>query len=130
MYRRLTVDGSYAKRPEVLVQAMRTVGMRDDDDDDEDDVVRQYELASVIDLREVLTAAAIDFLDVDNERTIVIYQSAIIMLTATDGTATAARAFDAELWEPPAEEVGHEPAELLTILVEELLTMTDASLIE
>jgi hypothetical protein len=127
MHRRLTVDGSYAKRPEVLVQARRTVGMNDDD---EDDVVRQYELASVIDLREALTAAAIDFLDVDNERTIVIYQSAIIMLTATDGTATAARAFDAELWEPPAEEVGHEPAELLTTLVDELLTMTDASLIE
>jgi hypothetical protein len=99
-------------------------------DDDEDDVVRQYELASVIDLREALTAAAIDFLDVDNERTIVIYQSAIIMLTATDGTATAARAIDAELWEPPAEEIGHEPAELLTILVEELLTMTDGSLSE
>jgi hypothetical protein len=37
---------------------------------------------------------------------------------------------DGELWEPPAEEVGHEPAELLTILVDELLTMTDASLIE
>jgi hypothetical protein len=127
MRRRLTVDGSYAKRPEVLVQARRTVGM---EADDEDDVVRQYELASVIDLREALTAAAIDFLDVDNERTIVIYQSAIIMLTATDGTATAARAFDAELWEPPAEEVGHEPAELLTILAEELLTMTDASLSE
>jgi hypothetical protein len=127
MHRRLTVDGSYAKRPEVLVQARRTVGMNDGD---EDDVVRQYELASAIDLREALAAAAIDFLDVDNERTIVIYQSAIIMLTATDGTATAARAFDAELWEPPAEEVGHEPAELLTTLVDELLTMTDASLIE
>jgi len=127
MHCRLTVDGYYAKRLEVLVQARRTVGMKDDD---EDDVVRQYELASVIDLREALAAAAIDFLDVDNERTIVIYQSAIIMLTATDGTATATRAFDVELWEPPAEKVGHEPTELLTALVEELLTMTDTSPIE
>jgi len=99
-------------------------------DDDEDDVVRQYELASVIDLREALAAAAIDFLDVDNERTVVIYQSAIIMLTATDGTATATRAFDVELWEPPAEKVRHEPTELLTTLVEELLTMTGTSPIE
>jgi hypothetical protein len=40
MHRRLTVDGSYAARPEVLVQARRTVGARDDD---EDDVVHWYD---------------------------------------------------------------------------------------
>lgn len=34
MHRRLTVDGSYAARPEVVVQARRTVGARDDDEDD------------------------------------------------------------------------------------------------
>jgi len=60
----------------------------------------------------------------------VIYQSAIFMLTAEGDDITAAEAVDIELWEPPAEDIALDSTELLTVLVEEVLTMTDASLIE
>jgi len=42
----------------------------------------------------------------------------------------ATEAVDVGLWEPPAEDIGLKSTELLTVVVEEVLTMTDASRIE
>lgn len=52
-----------------------------------------------MDIPNALEAAGIEYLDVDDTRTIVIYQSAILMVTATEGDASAAQAFDVALWE-------------------------------
>jgi len=57
----------------------------------------------------------------------VIYQSAILMVTATEGQASAARAFDVTLWEPPAEDVDRDPVDLLMAFIDELVATTDAS---
>lgn len=116
----------FVREPEVLVQTKTIASMGDDGET----VIRYYWVDSAINIPEALEAASIESLEVDNKRTIAIYQNAIFVFTATGGNATAAQAFDVELWEPPAQEIGHGPVELLTVLVDELLTMTDASLIE
>ena len=95
----------------------------------EDDIVRRYQLDTPISLPETLDAAGIEALEVDDTRMVVIYHQAIIILTATDGTPTAATAIKAELWEPPLND-STDPAELLSSLIDELLTMTDGSLRE
>jgi len=59
-----------------------------------------------VDLRMALAAARVEYLDVDDQRTIVIYQHAILMVTATVGEATAAREFVVELWEAPTGRLG------------------------
>jgi len=98
--------------------------------DDSAKVTRHCVFDSVVDVLTALEAAAIEHLEVDDQRAIVIYQSAIFMLTAEGDDITAAGAVDIELWEPPAEDIALDSVELLTVLVEEVLTMTDASLIE
>ena len=40
--------------------------------------------------------AAIEYLNVDEHRTVVIYQQANLMVLVTDGQASAAQAFDVE----------------------------------
>jgi hypothetical protein len=49
------------------------------------------------------------------------------MVTATDGQATAARAFDVALWEPPADDSARDTVDLLTAFIDELVATTDAS---
>lgn len=92
----------------------------------EDEPAEHCEVDVPVDLRAALEAAAIEYLDVDDQRTIAIYQDAILMVTATEGDATAAQAFDVTLWEPPTGGA-REPADLLASFIEALLTMTDAS---
>lgn len=94
---------------------------------DEEEPVQHCTLDTAVDLPNALEAAAIEYLDVDDHRTIVIYQSAILMVTATDGQATAARAFDVALWEPPADGSARDTVDLLTAFIDELVATTDAS---
>lgn len=88
----------------------------------DDDPVVHCELADSVDLRAGLEAAYIEHLEVDADRTIVIYQSAILMVVATDGDATAAHAFDVELWEPPIHTHDLGPDEVLAEFVEDFTT--------
>jgi hypothetical protein len=94
---------------------------------DEEEPVQHCTLDIAVDLPNALEAAAIEYLDVDDHRTIVIYQSAILMITTTDGQATAARAFDVALWEPPADDFVRDSVDLLTAFIDELVATTDAS---
>lgn len=87
----------------------------------EDEPTQHYELAEHADLVTALDAAAIEHLEVDDHRTIVIYQSAILMVIATEGQATAARAFDVELWKAPVHDSDCDPDTLLTAFIDELL---------
>jgi hypothetical protein len=93
----------------------------------DDEPMQHCTLDEPADLPAALEAAAIEYLDVDNHRTIVIYQSAIFMVTATEGQATTAQAFDVELWEPPANEFDRDPEDLLTAFIDELVASTEAS---
>jgi hypothetical protein len=94
---------------------------------DKEEPVQHCLLDVPVDILNALEAAAIEYLDVDDQRTIVIYQSAILMVTATDGHASAAQAFDVALWEPPVGDFDRDPADLLTAFLDELLATTDAS---
>lgn len=90
----------------------------------EDEPVQHCQLSEPVDLRTALAAAAIEHLDVDETRTIVIYQSAILMVSVPEGRATAARAFDVELWEEPAHDPDRDPDDFLSAFIDELLTTT------
>ena len=57
---------------------------------DDDEPVQHCRLDTGVDIPNALEAAGIEYLDVDDTRTIVIYQSAILMITATEGEASAA----------------------------------------
>ena len=78
-----------------------------------------------IDLRAALDAAAIEYLDVDDHRTIIIYQSAILMVIVTEGEATAAQSFDIEFWKAPPNSPDHDPDVLFAAFIEELMTIID-----
>jgi len=94
---------------------------------DKEEPVQHCTLDTAVDIPKALEAAVIEYLDIDDNRTIVIYQSAILMVTATEGQASAARAFDVTLWEPPAEDVGRDPVDLLIAFIDELVATTGAS---
>ena len=84
-------------------------------------------LTSAVDLRAGLNSAHIEHLDVDVERVIVIYQNAILMVVATEGDATAARAFDVELWEPPLHGHDRDGEEVLQMFVAEFTNALPAT---
>jgi hypothetical protein len=94
---------------------------------DKAEPVQHCRLDAAVDILNALETVAIEYLDVDEQRTIVIYQSAILMVTATDGQASAAQVFDVALWEPPVAESHRDPTDLLTAFLDELLATTDAS---
>ena len=94
---------------------------------DDNEAVYHHSLDEPLDLRTVLESAAIEFLDVDEDRTVVIYQQAILMITATEGSATTAQAIDVELWEPPAAGSADDHETILAGFVEELLAVPDRS---
>ncbi|MCD2201554.1 hypothetical protein LPA44_16945 [Halobacterium sp. KA-4] len=70
----------------------------------------------------VLDDLGIEYLDVDAERTIAIYQSAILMLAVSDGDFEAVSSLDIELREPPVHETIAGPGELLDTFLEEVTT--------
>jgi hypothetical protein len=94
---------------------------------DDDEPAQHCTLDTAVDLPNTLEETGIEYLDVDDHRTIVIYQSAILMVTATEGQASAARAFDVTLWEPPAGNVDRDPVDLLMAFIDEVVATTDAS---
>ena len=91
----------------------------------EDEPVRHCTVDGPTNLRAALDAAAIEYLDVDDHRTIVIYQSAILMVIATEGKATAAQSFDIEFWKAPPNSPDHDPDVLFAAFIEELMTIID-----
>ncbi|WP_435197668.1 hypothetical protein [Natronomonas sp. EA1] len=93
----------------------------------DNEVAQHCTLAEQADLLTALDAAAIEHLEVDEHRTIVIYQSAIIMVIVTEGRATVARAFDVELWKEPVNNPDRDLDDLLTAFLDELLATTDTA---
>jgi len=87
----------------------------------EDELVQHCTLDEPADLRVALDEAAIEYLDVDDDKTVVIYRSAVLIVKATDGHATNATAFTVELWEPPANNFEYEPDDLLTTFISKLI---------
>lgn len=94
----------------------------------DDGISLSYEFDGVVDLPTTLEDGSIEHLGVDDQQTVVIHQRAIFIITAGQGDLTASEAVEIELWEPPADNTSHEPAELIDALVDEFMTFTDASL--
>lgn len=90
----------------------------------EDGPVQHCEMSEPVNLLTALAAAGIEHLDVDEHRTIMIYQHAILMVIATEGKATTARVFDVELWESPAHDPNRDPDTLLSAFIDELMATT------
>ena len=93
---------------------------------DEDESVQHCTLDEPVDIPAALEVAAIEFLDVDDQRTIVIYQQAILMVIASKGQATEAWEFTVELWEEPPDGLPRDPDDFVTAFLDELLAPTDA----
>ena len=91
----------------------------------EDEPVRHCTVDGPANLRAALDAAAIEYLDVDDHRTIIIYQSAILMVIVTEGEATAAQSFDIEFWKAPSDSPDHDPDVLFAAFIEKLMTIID-----
>jgi len=97
---------------------------------DEDEPVQYCTLDEPVDIPVALEAAAVEYLDVDDQRTIVIYQHAILMVIASEGQATETREFTVELWEEPPDGLPRDPDDLVTAFLDELLATTDAVRVE
>ena len=93
---------------------------------DEDEPVHHCTLEEPLDIPAALETAVVEYLDVDDQRTIVIYQHAILMVIASEGQATAAREFTVEFWEEPPDGLPRDPDDLVTAFLDELLAPTDA----
>ena len=91
----------------------------------EDEPVRHCTVDGPANIRAALDAAAIEYLDVDDHRTIIIYQSAILMVIVTEGEATAAQSFDIEFWKASPSSPDHDPDVLFAAFIEELMTIID-----
>ncbi|WP_114578377.1 hypothetical protein [Saliphagus sp. LR7] len=93
----------------------------------DDENVYHRSLDEPLDLRTALESAGIEFLDIDEDRTVVIYQQAIFIVTVTEGSTPTAQAIDVELWEPPADGRTDDHETILAGFVEELLAAPDQS---
>ncbi|WP_135305507.1 hypothetical protein [Haloarcula amylovorans] len=92
---------------------------------DDEAPVRHCTLPEPTNLREILERAGIEHLDVDEERTVVIYQQAILKVIATDGQITATQEIDVELWEAAPRSTAPDPDSVLTAFTDELVDATD-----
>lgn len=93
----------------------------------DDTPVEHYALAESVDLRTALAGAGIEYLDVDEQRTIVIYQQAILMVIATEGPATTAQEFDVEFWKEPPTDPDRDPDSLFAAFIDELVAATETT---
>jgi hypothetical protein len=93
----------------------------------DDTPVEHYALAEPVNLRTALERAGIEYLDVDEQRTVVIYQQAILIIVATEGQATAAQVFDVEFWKEPPTGQSIDPDEFLTTFIDELVATTETT---
>jgi aminoglycoside N3'-acetyltransferase len=89
-------------------------------------VTRRYVLTDDSDLMSALRSTAIEHLEVNESRVIVIYRSAVLILITTEGHTTVARAFDVELCKQPVRDTDYTPAGLVDAFVDELCTHLDA----
>ncbi|MBX0297076.1 hypothetical protein [Haloarcula nitratireducens] len=87
---------------------------------DDDPPVRHCTLPEPTDIKDTLERVGIEHLDVDDERTVVIYQQAILKVTATDGQIAAAQEVDVELWEAAPGSTAADQDSLLTAFADEL----------
>lgn len=94
---------------------------------DADTPVRQCTLPDEVDVHNALDDAGIEHLDVDDQRTIVIYLSAVLELIVGEGQLSATTEFAVELWEPPVEETDSDGDELLATFIDELLAVTETT---
>ena len=93
----------------------------------DDTPVKHYRLAEPMDLRTALAAAGIEYLDVDEQRTIVIYQQAVLMVIAIEGSATTAQAFDVEFWKEPPTDPDRKPDSVFATFIDELVAATETT---
>lgn len=91
---------------------------------DEAEPTHHCRVVEPVDLFTALDAAGIEHLEIDDQRMVMIYRSAILMLIVTEGRATAACAFNVELWKPPLDDFNRDPNDLLTVFIDELLAVT------
>jgi len=63
--------------------------------------VRRAQVADPIDLRETLNALGVEFLEVTDERAIVISRGSVLNVTILEGTLSAATTIEVELFDPP-----------------------------
>ena len=93
----------------------------------DDEPVHHSTVSEPADLRAALEQTAIEYLAVDEQRTVVIYQQAILMVIATTGRATAAQAFDVEFWEESPDDPSRNPEAVVEAFTDELLAATGAT---
>lgn len=106
----------------ILITIDRRSGMSEDGKP-----VRQCDLPEPADLHTAFDEAGIEHLDVDDERTVVIYLSAVLEVIVDEGQLTDATAFTVELWEPPADDTTQDGADLLATFVDELRAVIDTT---
>lgn len=94
---------------------------------DSDDPTQRCRLSEPVDVRAALNAVEIEHLEVDADRTVVIFQNAVLMLYVIDGRVTETHAFEIELWNPPARESDRDPQEVLTAFIDALVRATDTT---
>jgi hypothetical protein len=87
----------------------------------EDRPSQHCRLADQADLARVFDAIEIEHLPFETDRAYVIYDQAILKLIVTDGQLTAARAFEAECWDAPADG----PDAVLTSFRDEVVAAID-----
>ncbi|MFC7157635.1 hypothetical protein ACFQPA_19595 [Halomarina halobia] len=92
----------------------------------DEEPTQHCDVSAPIDLEGVLSRAGIEHLEVDEQRTVVIYQTAILMLIVIEGEATATQRFDVELWKEPADVPDRDPADLFSTFLDDLLTAADS----
>lgn len=94
---------------------------------DDETPVEHYAVAEAVNLRTALSRAGIEYLDVDEQRTIVIYQQAILMVVTTEGSATTAQEFDVEFWKESPTDPDRDPGSLFTAFIDELIATTETT---
>ena len=85
------------------------------------DPVRKHTFGSPIDLPSTLEALNIQYLDVNETRALVIYQTAILNLEVLEGELSAASRVELEVYEEPREDLSAETNKKSKSVVDSLL---------
>jgi hypothetical protein len=88
---------------------------------------QRCELGEAADLLTALDAPMIEHLPVDEHRTFVIYDDAVLELRATDGTLTATRAFTIECVDVAHYVTDPDPEGVVTAVCETVVAATDTA---
>jgi hypothetical protein len=85
------------------------------------DPSREHTLESPLNLLSTLEGLSIQHLDVNETRALVIYQTAILNLEVLEGTLSAARRIELEVYEEPREDFSTEPEQKEESIIDSLL---------